>query len=988
MKGILYLQSSYSMLENMISLEDLFLACSKNKYEFIALTDTHLHGTHDLFKYAKKYNIKPILGMKIKVTEPNETNFLLYVKNQEGYTNLLKLSSIVNNNVGLSINDLIKYQRGLVVVTSGFDSIIDQTIAYGNEDAVSEIIKTFNNSFTDFYIGLQLNYEIQINSLSSKIINIANNQNVKMLPIHQSSYFNDDDFEAYEVLLKIANENNVVKENASFKFLSLEEINFIYGKHQFLKENLNNMIKEVVFEYKYPKFDLPNFNDNLKVSNKEYLKSLSIVGLKRRLEISGIKDDKVYISRLEYELDVICKMNFENYFLVVYDFIRYAKTNNILVGPGRGSAAGSLVAYCLGITNVDPIKYGLMFERFLNPARVSMPDIDIDFPDNKREQVINYVKDKYGVNHICSITTFSTLGLRSSVRDVARVMKLPPERAEGIINSVIRGEIDSSDILANKLLTISNRISGLYRQTGTHAAGIILSYKDLTKYIPMQKGAYSFNQAQYNASNLEELGLNKIDFLGLKNLSIISEIVEALKKNNINVDLNSIDFNDKKTFELLSKGDTTGIFQLESDGMRNVLKKLKPNNFEDIVATLALYRPGPMENIDVYISRKNGEKFKYLHESLKEILQSTFGIIIYQEQIMQIAQVFAGYNLFDADMLRVGVSKKDHKILNDERKKFTLGATKKGHNEKIANDIYDYIVKFADYGFNRSHSVSYSVVAYQMAYLKANYYETFMRVLLTSVIGNESQTDSYIKEVLSNGVKVYSPRLDTSSNNYEIFNNGILMPFNTIKGFGSKTVKELLELENRKEVKSLNEVKELVKDVINDSQFKNLIYSGALDFIGHNRKTLIMNSDLKSIGYEKYIKDFKITEVEDYSFSENALYEKQAIGVNIVYDLSVIIDEKNPNPNKYLKVSNINKKDNILYLIGFVSEIKEYINKNNELMYFMKITDGLLDFDVTVFTNTISEHKEKFNESLCIFQVRKNSYNNKTSYILQNIANI
>ena len=988
MKGILYLQSSYSMLKNMIPLESLFLVCQKEGYEFIALTDEQLHGTYDLFKNAKKYNLRPILGMVVDILEPNETKFLIYVKNSIGYENLLNLSKMKANGEKLSLKDLINNQKGLIFVSGGYNSVIDQTALYGNETTIKDYLISYKNNFDDFYVGINFNYEIQKN-YSTKLINkLAINNNIKTLPIHQTSYLHDEDKSVLETLLKIENNKNEILEDANFKMLSLNEINNLYKDYSNVEKDLQFFLNSINFELTIPKFNLPIYETPENINGKDYLKSLARVGLKRRLQLTKIKDDTNYIKRLEHELDIITNMSFENYFLVVYDFIKYAKDNKILVGPGRGSAAGSLVSYCLGITNIDPIKYGLMFERFLNPARMSMPDIDIDFPDNKREQVINYVKEKYGNNHICSITTYSSFAERSSIRDVARVLEVPSGRLEGIIKSILSNNVDETDYESMAVLNTSKKIEGLYRQTGTHAAGIILSNEDLTKYIPMQQGAYSFNQAQFDAATLEALGLNKIDFLGIRNLTIIDDIILELRNKNINIDINNINLNDNKTFDLLSKADTSGLFQLESDGMRNVLRKLKPNSFNDIVATLALYRPGPMENIDEYIERRNGKKFNYLHKDLEPVLKETYGIIIYQEQIMEIARVFAGYNLFDADMLRVGVSKKDLKILESERTKFVKGSLKQGYSLELANEIYDYIVRFADYGFNKSHSVSYGLVSYQMAYLKANYYTDFVKVLLNHVIGNVSQTNSYIKEALNNNIVVLPPHLNYSTNKYEVVNNAIIMPLTSIKGFGLKVTEEILKVRETKSFDTFMEVKERMADLVSQVQFNNLIYAGALDFIKLNRKTLISNSDLSNIGYEKYIKDFKIAEEEDYSFNDNMINEKLSLGFNLKYDLITLIDNLNPNQARYLKVSDLDPNKEVSSLIGFISNIKEYTSKNGSLMYFITITDGLNDLDITVFSNAVEKFKEMFNDKLSIFLVKKNNYQGRTTYILDNIANL
>lgn len=982
MQGIFYLQSSYSMLENMIPLEQLIKTAKSYGYKFIALSDSQLHGSYELFKLADKYDIKAILGLEVKVLEPNETTFLIYVKEDIGYENLLKIAHLKAKNHQFDLNDLVKYQKGLIFITAGYNSIIDQTILYGNEDVVIEYITKYNNLFDNFYVGVSLNYEIQKNILAQKIYNICENK-FKMLPIHQTSYLNDEDKEVFESLVKINNINNEISSQVSYKMLTIEEINSNFSKYNLLKKHSNNLVNSINFKLKFPKFEMPIYETNRNVSNKEFLKALAEVGLERRLKLNKITNYQPYLKRLEHELNVICNMNFENYFLIVYDFVKYAKDNNILVGPGRGSAAGSLVAYCLGITNVDPIKYDLMFERFLNPARMSMPDIDLDFPDNKRDLVIDYVKEKYGEEHICSISTFTSFQLKSSIRDIARVKNINPSRVNGIVEAVVKNKYDKTDREIISILNTASKIEGLYRQTGTHPAGIILSKQKLTKYIPMQTGAFDFNQSQYDMNTLEKLNLHKIDFLGIRNLAIISDIITSLEKQNIKINLDNIPLDDEKTFKLLANADTTGIFQLESRGMREVLKKLKPKQFEDIVATLALYRPGPMQNIDIYIARKNGTKFNYIHKDLEPILKKTYGIIIYQEQIMQIAQSFAGYDLFDADMLRVGVSKKSSQILEEERVKFVNGAIKQGYSEELAQNIYNYIVKFADYGFNRSHSVSYGLVAYQMAYLKANYYKTFMQQLLNNVIGNETQTNDYITELRGRKIKIYSPNLNISTNKYEIYKEGLIMPLTAIRGVSDKTVKEIMKERNKKVFNDFLETKERLSKIINSRQFENLIISGALDYFGYNLETLLENKDLTNIGYERFIKDFKLRESSNViSFSEKMNLEKNVLGINIKYSLTKYLDNVKL-PKNTFQVSEIPKSFTQFNLIGFIKRIDFIKTKSNTDMAFITISDNISELDITVFSNEVKNITEIKVDEIVVVNIKTSTYNNKTSYIYQ-----
>lgn len=990
MFGSFNLKSSYSMLESLIPLKELIEKAKDNDYDFIALTDNFLHGTIELFNYAKKYNIKPILGMSFKVYEPNEDLFLLYVKNEEGYKNLLKLSYLKSKGEKLSLDEILKYQKGLIVVTGGYKSLIDQTLLYGNELEVNNYLKKYNELFDDFYIGIATNYNIQIKQSVPFLYKLAESNNYNVLLIHETNYLLKTDKSTYEALIKINNINNEVSEFSSFKMMEKDELISFFALYPKVLKDQEQLINDINFKLKKIKYEMPHFKTKNNISSKKYLYTLAHKGLSIRLKNDGITNYKPYVERLNHELDVISRMDFDNYFLIVYDFVKYAKQNNILVGPGRGSAAGSLVSYTLGITDIDPLKYNLMFERFLNPERTTMPDIDLDFPDNKRGLVINYVKEKYGINHISSITTFSSFKLRSSIRDIARVLNFPLERVNGIIKAIDNNKVDESDFEVVKIINTASKIEGLYRQTGTHAAGIILAHNNLFESIPMQVGAFDFAQSQYDMNTLEDLGLIKIDFLGIRNLTIITDVLDKLKKKNININLNKIPLDDKKTYKLLSSGNTTGLFQLESAGMRKVLQKLKPTEFEDLIATIALYRPGPMANIDIYIARKNGEKFSYLHEDLKEILKPTYGIIIYQEQIMQIAQKFAGYNLFEADMLRIGVSKKDRSILEKEKAKFVSSAVKNGYDEKLAIKIYNYILEFANYGFNRSHSVSYSLVAYQMAYLKANYYLEFMSVLLNSVIGNETQTRSYIEEVRKNNVEVILPNINESINEYIIKDNKLLMPLTQVKSIGFKQYEDIInERKTNGIFKDFNNLKERLIKIINEKQLRALISAGALDLFKYNRNTMLVNSSLESAEFAHFIKDFIIKEEKDLSFVEYQKLEYEALGINLKYNLYMVI-KKNQLLKNYLAVSEVTKKvANATYdVCGVITNTTKITNKNNEPMMFIDFSDGNDDISIVVFSDEYEEaNKLPLNKLLCL-NVRKTTYNNKDSYQFNQIIKV
>lgn len=985
MFGVLNLQSSYSLLKSTIPMESLVLSAKEKGYDFLACSDEELYGLMSLFKYSKKHQIKPVLGMKLSLVEElTTTHFFVYVMNEIGYQNLLSLHLMRLDNP-LELNDLMKYQKGLFFVTGGRTSNLDQLIMNDDLDQAFRILTTYQKSLNNLYIGLDLDTFDQEMKVGPKLYEFSECLGLKLLPIHQTSYLDADDKESYEALLKIGGSQEDLTSEQSHQLLNKDELIALYADFPFVFDNLNEVISKVDFEYNPPQFDMPEFP--VKGGNQEeLLKSLAILGLKKRLKKIIKADVKVYQERLLYELSVIHRMGYDNYFLIVYDFVKYAKTNDILVGPGRGSAAGSLVAYCLGITDVDPIQYDLLFERFLNPDRISMPDIDLDFPDNKRDDVIRYVAKTYGQKHIASIITYGTFALRSSIRDIARVMKIDSSRVNGIIKRVINDDVDETDYEMVRLLKVAKSIEGLPRHTGTHPAGIILSKQDLSKYIPLQKGLHDFYQTQFEASELESLGLLKIDFLGIRNLTVIDDVIKSIEKKSEKVHLNDLEYNDQKVYELLSNAETTGIFQLESMGMRAALRKLKPQSFEDIVAILALYRPGPMENIDTYVSRRNGQVYSYEHPDLEPILKSTYGIIVYQEQIMRIAHEFAGYTLAEADLLRRGISKKDRDYMENERVRFLDRCHQKGYNQETSTKIYDLIVKFADYGFNRSHSVAYAMVAYQMAYLKANYFPIFMSVLMSSVIGNEGLTIDYINEVKKQGITIESPNVNLSSDVYQTIDDKILMPILSIKGIGKSTY-EKFELERQKEpFKDFMDFKRRMKKILNEKNIEMLIHAGACDGFDMNHQTMINNKNMDDAGYESYITDFVIKTSAEYSFLELATFEKEALGFNIQYLPT------NAYKHEVIKqnLSNLSVFDtkSEAEVLAYIKKIKTIKTKQGKPMAFIELDDGNIQVEATIFSDTYQKMLKYLTNDVQVFKMRVNDYRQEKSFVIVSIRKI
>ncbi len=986
MFSILNLQSALSMLKSTIPLPQLIEQAKARGYDAICLSDDHLYGLVELYREAKKQHIKPVLGLMLAVSSDLvDTVFLTYVKDEIGYKNLLKLAFYQSEGT-LNEETLYRYQEGLIFVTAGLKSSVDQHVLKDDLDQAYAEITRYAQHLDHFYLGLSLDTFMEEMKVAPKLYLLSERTGVKLLPLHQTTYLDSEDKEVYEALIKIDDEHHIMPEDADYSLKSKDELIKMFQDYNYVFDTLSDVIKSISFTWKPATFDMPDY-PIAEGTTHDYLVALATIGLKKRLKKVVSANEKVYQERLLYELKMIERMGYENYFLIVYDFVKYAKTHDILVGPGRGSAAGSLVAYCLGITDVDPIQYDLLFERFLNPERITMPDIDMDFPDNKRDEVLKYVKEKYGMRHTVSIVTFGTFALRSSIRDIARVMKIDPSRVTGIINRVIHDDIDETDDEMMRLLRVAKKIEGLPRHTGTHAAGIILAKQDLLDTIPLQKGQNDFYQTQLEASELEKLGLLKIDFLGIRNLAVIDEVIKLIEKEGINLKLSDLPLDDQKTYELLSSAQTTGIFQLESQGMRNVLRKLKPSSFEDIIAILALYRPGPMDHIDEYIARRNGKSYSYIHPDLEPILKSTYGIIVYQEQIMKIASEYAGYSLAEADLLRRGIGKKDKDILENERIRFIQKSQSKGYPEKDAEAIYDLIVKFADYGFNRSHSVAYALVAYQMAYLKANHFAIFMATLLSSVVGNEGLTKDYITEMRQHGVTVYPPDINRSTDQYIYQDQKVFIPLLAIKSIGRQAMQKIIvEREKDGQFVDFQDVKRRLKKDINEKNLEMLIDSGALDSMKLTHRSMIQYKDLSHAGYEQFISDFTIEDLPEFPFEELSRREKEALGMNIKYHPFVMYQDFIQKHHLY-SLSQVQKVDQG-YVLAMKKQLKPIKTKSGEMMAFIELDDGMTQLETTVFPKVYAKIFQKLNDDVNIYKLSKNVYRGQTNWLIEQVIDL
>ena len=932
----LYIKTDNSLQQSLIKISDLILYAKNNNIKSLTITDSNMYGVMDFYKMCINNNIKPIIGLEIVY---NSKKIVLYAINYDGYKNLLKLCTLLSER-NLKIKDLEKYSSDLVCITP-FDSL-----------NIYNEIKAF---YKYMYIGYKNKQELD--SIKDK----------NTIYINETLYLEkkDNEYIKYIDAVRTGVTLDLVTENHSNNYLLLEEE--FDTKYRESIEN-NHFITELCnVEIPFNQKLMPKYINDENVDSYTYLKKMCIEGLKERF---GTTVREIYKQRLKYELDIINKMGFCDYFLIVSDYVKYAKENNIIVGTGRGSAVGSLVSYCLMITDVDPIKYNLLFERFLNPERVSMPDIDIDFEHEKREDVINYCINKYGSKKVVPIITFGTLGAKQAIRDIAKAMDIELGLVDNLCklidskkslkdnyndNIKIKELLDRKEEI-KKCYKIAIKFEGLKRHTSIHAAGVVMSSIDLDEVIPLDK-SHDFYVSGYDMTYLEEIGLLKMDFLAIKYLTTIHNIIDSINNDyNLNIKFDEIPLNDKKALEIFNKADTIGIFQFESDGMINFLRKLKVNSMDDLFAAIALFRPGPMQNIPTYINRKNGkEKIDYIHPSLEPILKSTYGIMIYQEQIMQIAQTMADYTLGEADMLRKAMSKKKKDILLKEKETFISRAIKKGYEEKLVDKVYELMLKFAEYGFNKSHSIGYSIVAYKMAYLKAHFPKNFITYLLSMEINDSVKTKQYIYEAKKNDINILCPDINLSGKKYVIEEQGIRYPLTNIKNVGiSATDLIIKERENGKYTDIYDFIRRCYGKSVTSKTIESLIYAGVFDEFGYNKKTLITNLDL-IINYGELIKDLdrefalepQIVKYEEYDSKELMNKELNIFGF---YLTNNPITELKLKYNNIVNVSEIeNYFDKVINLIVYVDKVKGINTSKGDMMCFISGSDELMSADIVLF---------------------------------------
>ncbi len=989
----LHMYSAYSLLSSTIQPEKMVKAAKQRGFHALAITDQNvLYGVIPFYKACRTYGIQPIIGLEadILIEEEYETTaypLLFYAKNLQGYQNIMKISSAIQTKSpkGIPIKWLKHYCSGLIAISPGIEGEIETYILQGQEGRAKEKVSFYQQLFEkeSFYLSIQSLPSRDHETLRKAIYSMSEEMNIPVAAVDKVCFLDKEDYFSWKCLQAIKENINIseLTEDALDKegyLRTNEELNSLFQQYPEAIENTLKIAEQCQVEIPFHQQLLPKYPLDEKTSDV-FLSELCEKNLSIRID----SPTPIYKERLKYELDIIKKMKFSDYFLIVWDYVQFARKNGIIVGPGRGSAAGSLVAYVLEITDVDPIKFDLLFERFLNPERVSMPDIDIDFPDHRRDEVIQYVAKKYGSTHVAQIITFGTFAAKAAVRDVARVFgrtnkeldqlsKSIPNKLGITLKEATKESQALQDLMKNEnfqqIFQIAAKIEGLPRHTSTHAAGVVIGDRPLVEWIPLQTGSNDVLLTQYPMGTLEEIGLLKMDFLGLRNLSLIESIIRSIhKKQQKKIDLKHIPFDDEKTFKLLQKGQTTGIFQLESEGMRDVLIRLKPTEFEDIVAVNALYRPGPMTNIPVYINRKHGkEPVRYPHPDLENILKKTYGVIVYQEQIMQIASKMAGFTLGEADLLRRAVSKKKREVLDQQRQHFVAGAKNNGYSETTANEIYDLIVRFADYGFNRSHAVAYSMISYQLAYLKAHYPLYFMASLLTSVVGNENKTAEYIKELKHLGFTIYPPSINHSYYQFQVERDGVRFSLAAIKGVGFQALKEIIQARGERPFTDLfNFCLRVSLKVVNRKVLENLIHAGSFDEFGHDRAVLLATLDvaiehaqlmkpddhqIDSLFSEELDIKPKYVEVEPIPIDKKLQFEKQVLGLFISRH-PVSMYRKLLQSQGALLLDELKIAGSKYHVGAYIQEVRKTRTKNGEAMAFLQISDESQDMSAVVFPN-------------------------------------
>lgn len=886
----LHLHTEYSLLDGACRISEIPERVKSAGQSAVAITDHGaLYGAVDFYRACIKAGIKPIIGCEVYVAprrmsdkkhpvDSDYSHLILLVKNETGYKNLTKIVSLAftegfYQKPRTDIETITKYHEGLICLSACLAGEIPKSIINGDLQKATAAAERFKGIFgDDFYLELQrhgIEEELRVNSA---ICNISRSLGIELVATNDVHYISKQDSELQRLLTAVSTASTLsdlklAMQGDEYYLKSTDEMQRLFADIPQAIANTNVIADKCRFDFDFSVMHLPAFYPPEHLTSAEYLRNLCIEGYNDRAKNGLIQKSKEYTDRLTYELGIIDSMGFNEYFLIVHDFVAYAKYRHIPVGPGRGSAVGSLAAYCLGITDVDPIKYGLLFERFLNPERISMPDIDIDFCDERRGEVIDYVAEKYGRDHVAQIITFGTMAARQAVRDTGRALGISYSRTDECAKLIPRHltisealesvpelkQLCESDSEIDKLIAYAKRLEGRPRNTSTHATGVVITDRPVTDYVPLAVGE-SAPVTQYTMNTIADLGLLKIDFLGLRFLTIIDNAIKMANENGAGLSAEKINTDDEATYAMLAKGRSIGLFQLESDGMRSLLMRMKPYCFEDIISVISLYRPGPMDSIGRFLAgRADQNAVEYAHPLLKPVLGGTYGCIIYQEQVMQICRTLAGFTYGHADVLRQAMKKKKAEIMDVEKKAFVEGAAANGVSEKVANEIFAQMREFARYAFNKSHAAAYAVVAYRTAYLKCHYPAEYMCALLRSVMGDTAKVKQYIDECTDMGIKVYPPDVNRSFENFALEDGGIRFGLASIKNVGTAFARNLITERQKRPFRSPADLIERTAVYGNVRMLEALIRCGALDSFGIYRSRLmsVLDAAVESVSRQR-----------------------------------------------------------------------------------------------------------------------------------------
>ena len=1034
----LHNHSDNSLLDGAQNVPSVLETITDLGMDSVALTEHgNLFGAVSFYKKAKDKNIKPIIGCEVYVAKGSRfqkdrssgmgqyNHLVLIAQNYQVYKNLMKIVThgylegfYYKPRVDTEI--LQKYNEGIICLSACLKGILPETLIYNGLEAGKKVAEEYSSIFPGrYYIELQnhgIPEELQNIQLATKL---AKEMNLPIIATNDAHYAKKEHYKAHDVHICIGTGKHLSDKNRlkypgnEFYFKSQDEMFSLFKQFPEALENTRALTDSVDLEIPMEDYHLPWYSipgDKKSKDIDEYLKTLCSTGLKNKYENINSEIN----NRLDYELSVIKKMGFASYFLITADFVEYAKKNKIPVGPGRGSAPGSIVSYALGITNIDPLKHNLIFERFLNPDRISMPDIDIDFCVERRGQVIDYLKSIYGEDSVTQIITFGKMNARAVIRDVGRVMsysysevdkiaKMIPEGPKVTLDQALKQNSDLRSVSQTnykELIDNAKVLEGMTRHASIHAAGVVVAPGDLTDFVPLYRSSQGDVTTQYDMKELESIGLLKMDFLGLRNLTVIDKTIDLIKKRfDKEIDIDEIDMEDPKVYELFAKGLTVGIFQFESAGMREFLKKLKPKGIDGLIAMNALYRPGPMQNIDRYIKRAHGkEKVEYVHPLLEEALKETYGIIVYQEQVMQIANIIAGFTLSEADEMRRAIGKKIRSLMDQMADKFVKGAVKNGLSKGKAKQIFELIDKFAQYGFNKSHSVAYSYIAYQTGWLKTHYTAEFMSANLTSEMNNTNKVVVLINECRKLDIKVHAPDINNSGINFEPLNDKeISFGLNAVKNVGVKALEQCIEVRNKhgKFQSIFDFISKVDQRLVNKKVLESLILAGAFDSLNENRAQLFEAVDL-AINYgnqvdkhtnknqinlfgdqEELVKVPDLPIIEDWDNQEKLSKEKEVLGIyvsgNPLIKYADIIEELS---NYDFSEKQILKENSIVKIGGAVTNFKLHFDKKNQQMAFFNLDCLGGQAEAIIFHDAFDKYKEIIKDNNIVFLVGHTSTQN------------